>query len=109
MISEAVITESLGRLSLLKRFPTNIHALKELARILGDICRDDAGARKLVGWMTEHYDEWPGPQCLRANWENVRPPRYSSEGNDPFAIWVPSWKTKPKDEGNEASKESQPE
>jgi len=108
MISEEMIAESLGRLSLLKRFPTNIHALKELGRILNEICRDDAEARKLVGWMTSEYNEWPGPQSLRACVANVRPRRYSSDGTDPFAYWKPSWETKQKDEGNEASKESQP-
>lgn len=65
MISKNKTVECLGRLALLRFFPTNSHAVGEAGRLLNEACRSDQEADKLVGDVLRNHDEWPGPSCLR--------------------------------------------
>jgi hypothetical protein len=64
-MTNAKIEESLGRLSALKWFPTNPHALVAIAEILRDLCPSDNDATALVHGMLGEFGEWPGPEGLR--------------------------------------------
>src|ERR1017187_272140 len=64
-MTNAKIEESLGRLSALKWFPTNPHALAAIAEILRDLCPSDNDATALVHGMLGEFGEWPGPEGLR--------------------------------------------
>jgi hypothetical protein len=79
VITGAVLTESLGRLSLLKRSPTSPHALKGLGRILEEICRDDSEARTLVDYTLRRHNEWPGPEEIRHIYRDEIAPRQVPE------------------------------
>lgn len=66
------ITECVGRMSLLRFFPANPHAIAELARIINDLCVDDAEGERLTDKALLRFDQWPGPVALRAfYWEAV--------------------------------------
>ena len=62
------IVELLGRLALLRFFPTgNDAALEGLLVLVGDMCNSEAEVEWLVKRMTSGiYAEWPGPQEMRA-------------------------------------------
>jgi hypothetical protein len=66
------ITECVGRLSLIRYFPSNRFAIAELASILDELCVDDAEGRRLTDEALKKWDEWCGPAALRAfYWERV--------------------------------------
>ena len=65
MISNQKIGEALGRLSVMKWFPTNSYALVTVAEIIRELCPDEGEVSVLVQEMVNTADEWPGPLSLR--------------------------------------------
>lgn len=65
MVSQKGLAEALGRLALLRRFPTNPYALAALGEILKDICKSDDDLSALVRDTLRMHDEWCGPVSLR--------------------------------------------
>jgi len=65
MITEAGLNESLGRLSALKRFPSNPFALVAIVETLRDLCPTDEAAICLVGEVMASFEEWCSPLGLR--------------------------------------------
>jgi hypothetical protein len=66
------VEEVLGRLSALKRFPTNQFALLGLAEIIQGLCQTDEEADRLAREALFAHDEWMGPhQLRRVYWEKV--------------------------------------
>jgi hypothetical protein len=66
------ITECVGRLSLIRFFPQNRFAIAELARIVNELCVNDAEGDRLTDEALRRFDEWCGPVALRAfYWERV--------------------------------------
>jgi len=62
------IAECVGRLSLLKFFPTNPHAIAELARIINEVCANDTEGARLADRLLREHDQWPGPMELRRSY-----------------------------------------
>ena len=62
------VVKMLAELAALKYFPAGNEAvLLALARLCGDMCENEAQVRWIVDQMTSGiYQEWPGPQELRA-------------------------------------------
>jgi hypothetical protein len=88
----AVLERSIGRLSCLKFFPPNPQALAEIARILCEICKDEAELNKLTDFLLANHNEWPGPAALREVAGARRGPRHfdvtTITGEHPRAIPV---------------------
>ena len=59
------LEETLGRLSVLKWFPTNPYAITAIGEILRELCPTDGDATELVREVLKAFDEWCGPQSLR--------------------------------------------
>jgi hypothetical protein len=64
-LTKEALTQALGKLSLLRHFPTSPHALVALSEILQEICTDDKDLALLVREMLEGFDQWPGPRAMR--------------------------------------------
>lgn len=93
MISDKVMRRALGRLSLLKYFPAAPEALVVLAEILGEKCANDEQLTAVVARLLSDFDEWPGPRSFQESVSYAsRIGVQSSEGVDPYAIWVPARK-----------------
>jgi hypothetical protein len=59
------VAECVGRLTLLRFFPQNAHAVAELARIINELCANDAEGARLTDRVLRLHDQWPGPLELR--------------------------------------------
>jgi len=64
-VTNTKVEESLGRLSVLRRFPVNPHALAAIAEDLRSLCSDDGEADRLVAAILGRFDMWPGPAAIR--------------------------------------------
>ena len=84
MISREKLRAAVGRVKLLRFFPTDPQALEGLAEILASLCRNDAELQQLVAAALEQWNEWPGPAALGHLYrEHVRPePLYRPEWED---------------------------
>ena len=63
-ITKDKTAECLGRLQLLKRFPSGGNALVEIGKILNE-CEDDQRATEAVDRILRDYDDWMGPASFR--------------------------------------------
>ena len=70
-ITKEKMTECLGRLTLLRQFPANSHAVAELGRTLNELCRDDDDATEFISAVQSRYDEWPGPCSFRGVYQEL--------------------------------------
>jgi hypothetical protein len=64
-VTNAKLEETLGRLSVLKWFPTNLYAITAIGEILRELCPTDGDATELAREVLKSFDEWCGPQSLR--------------------------------------------
>ena len=64
-MTNAKLEETLGRLSVLKWFPTNPYAIQAIGEILRELCPTDGDATELAREVLKAFDEWCGPQSLR--------------------------------------------
>lgn len=71
-MTEAGLEESLGRLSALKRFPSNPLALVEIAETLRELCPTDDDAARLIRGVMRTHDEWCGPLGLRKTCAQIK-------------------------------------
>jgi hypothetical protein len=85
------MSECLGRLSLLKRFPGNPHALAELGKILNE-CRGDAEATEVVDSLIQEFDEWPGPRSVRQARANVAERKAAAERQRKLLVDQANWR-----------------
>ena len=68
MMTKEKVTECVGRLTLLRFFPQNPHAVAELARIIAELCATDAEGARLTDRLLREHDQWPGPLELRRSY-----------------------------------------
>jgi hypothetical protein len=64
-VTNTKLEETLGRLSVLKWFPTNPYAITAIGEILRELCPTDGDATDLAREVLKSFDEWCGPQSLR--------------------------------------------
>ncbi len=65
MLSPSKAMEVVGKMAILKFFPSGEKASAQLAEILCEICQSSFEADRLLVGMLERYNEWPGPVSLR--------------------------------------------
>jgi hypothetical protein len=81
-ITDAIKADCLTKLSLMKYFPSEAGALKELGRMLDELCQSDQEAIGLTDAILKEHDEWCGPYTLRQTAE-ARQSRTASDGLPP--------------------------
>jgi hypothetical protein len=64
-MTDAKLESSIGRLTLMRFFPTSAYALQALVEIFTELCRNDQEAERLTTEMLAGFDQWPGPLALR--------------------------------------------
>ena len=78
---EQTIAASVGQMSMLKFFPSDEFARAGIMSLIQRM----AGTIEQVNWLTEtvlkHYNEWPGPQELRAVFCTRYPPKDGVEAD----------------------------
>ncbi len=73
MVSVDMLKQCVGRLSLLRRFPSNDYALAEIGKMLNDLCPDDAAAVALVDHVLRQWNDWEGPAAFRHASKQLHP------------------------------------
>lgn len=77
-MTEAGLERSIGRLSVLKRFPSNPFALTAIVETLRELCATDDEADHLVSAALSAFDEWCSPLGLRKISTQIKaPPMYA--------------------------------
>lgn len=66
MVDVAVASSKIAELTLLKYFPQDEYAQGALVRMICEMSENDAQIDWLVKRTLSLYNEWPGPQTLRA-------------------------------------------
>lgn len=93
MISELFASEQIGRLEGLDFFPTKDAPLAELVKALQVVATNEKTAERIISEWLEEYRKAPKPADIYAIRRTM--PRISSEGNDPYAEFVPEWRKGP--------------
>ena len=60
-ISKEKMQECLGRLGVLRQFPSGSFAQAEIGKAIDEVCATDADATRLVDDVIRQFDAWPGP------------------------------------------------
>jgi hypothetical protein len=95
------VAECVGRLTLLRFFPQNAHAVAELARIVNELCASDAEGTRLTDRLLREHDQWPGPlELRRCYWVHIsdkgpcgrcqRYPGWTLDGSDTVPCACPA-------------------
>jgi hypothetical protein len=64
MISDKALEGCLGRLTMLRYFPSNLHALRAIAGMFSEFCQTDSEAAELTKEIVTGSDVWIGPQSF---------------------------------------------
>lgn len=93
MISEDFAFDQVDRLCGLRFFPGKVRGVLELVKALQKLAPTESEAERIVSEWIEENREAPTPADFYAMRRTMR--RVTSEGNDPYAEFIPEWKKGP--------------
>ncbi len=79
MVTKEKLEKALGRLALLRRFPSHPQALVALGEILRETCPNDTDLAELVHEVLKTSDDWCGPAAIRKTYKELVKRRNEAE------------------------------